>query len=215
MPTDPASVLIADPDPESCAKIAALLAGVPLVGQIARTGADVLRIAETERPALFLLAVDLEEPCGFELIHQLRVRFGAHSPIVAVAASRGGVPRDEIAALLVGASDFLTKPIRSDRLLVRVRRLVSSHISGPRPGAGLTRREQEVLVLLTYGMRRAEIAQQLCITSKTAATHIERILGKLGAHTQAQAVGLALREGIVEPQRRAASDRAAALSSSW
>jgi DNA-binding NarL/FixJ family response regulator len=61
----------------------------------------------------------------------------------------------------------------------------------------LTRREHEVLTLLVDGRRRHEIAHLLCITPKTVSTHIERILGKLGAHSQAQAVAFALRQGVV------------------
>ncbi|MGC9222220.1 MAG: response regulator transcription factor [Solirubrobacteraceae bacterium] len=67
----------------------------------------------------------------------------------------------------------------------------------------MTEREHEVLAMLVSGLSSAEIATHLCITRKTTTTHIEHILGKLGAHSQAQAVAFAVRDQIVElsPQR--------------
>ena len=60
----------------------------------------------------------------------------------------------------------------------------------------LTPREREVLGLLVEGRRPSEIADLLCITRKTASTHIDHIMAKLGAHTQAQAIAFAVRDNI-------------------
>jgi DNA-binding CsgD family transcriptional regulator len=57
----------------------------------------------------------------------------------------------------------------------------------------LTRRESEILALLADGMTQREIASRLFISPKTVGTHIQRILGKLGVHSRAQAVALAHR----------------------
>jgi len=62
---------------------------------------------------------------------------------------------------------------------------------------GLTPREREVLTLLADGHAQAAIADELFITPKTVATHIERILEKLGVRSRAQAVALAHKEGIL------------------
>jgi NADPH-dependent ferric siderophore reductase len=64
-----------------------------------------------------------------------------------------------------------------------------------------------VLQLLIDGFRSPEIAESLCITKKTAAPHIEHILAKLGAHTQAQAIAFAIRDDVLltrttRPHRR-------------
>ena len=55
-----------------------------------------------------------------------------------------------------------------------------------------------MLALLVQGVARAQIARRLHITDKTASTHIEHILAKLGAHSQAQAVAFAVRDRLVE-----------------
>ena len=57
----------------------------------------------------------------------------------------------------------------------------------------------EVAALLAAGTAPTSIAERLCITEKTTSTHIERILGKLGAHSRVQAVAFAYRDGLVEP----------------
>ena len=54
-----------------------------------------------------------------------------------------------------------------------------------------------MLSLLVGGLTQQEIAAELVISPKTVGTHLQRILGKLGAHSRAQAVGMALREGLV------------------
>jgi DNA-binding CsgD family transcriptional regulator len=49
----------------------------------------------------------------------------------------------------------------------------------PAPG-GLTRREREVALLLAEGLTNREIANRLVISQRTAETHVDHILGKLG-----------------------------------
>jgi two-component system, OmpR family, response regulator len=65
------------------------------------------------------------------------------------------------------------------------------------PNSALTKREPDVLGLLVDGRRLPEIAETLCITRKTAGTHMEHILAKLGAHSQAQAVAFAMRDKVL------------------
>jgi hypothetical protein len=50
-------------------------------------------------------------------------------------------------------------------------------------------------------MDQKEIARRLTISAKTVSTHIQRILGKLGVHSRAEAVALAYREGLIEIRR--------------
>ena len=79
-------------------------------------------------------------------------------------------------------------------MIARVRRLIGPRARVAEPAASqLTPRELEVLELLAEGLEAHEIASRLVVTPKTVAKHIERILGKLGAHSRAQAVALALR----------------------
>ena len=65
-----------------------------------------------------------------------------------------------------------------------------------RPG-GLSRREQEVLLLVTDGLTTREIAEQLFISAKTADRHIQNIYTKIGTSTRTTATRWALDHGLV------------------
>ncbi|MGI8311014.1 response regulator transcription factor [Saccharopolyspora hattusasensis] len=52
----------------------------------------------------------------------------------------------------------------------------------------LTRREQEVAMLVTQGLSNKDIAQALVISQRTAETHVEHILSKLGVTSRVQIV---------------------------
>lgn len=62
---------------------------------------------------------------------------------------------------------------------------------------GLTRRELEVLRLLTEGKTDKEIGEQLFISHRTAMTHVLNILNKLGVNSRTAAAAHALRQGLV------------------
>jgi LuxR family transcriptional regulator, maltose regulon positive regulatory protein len=70
----------------------------------------------------------------------------------------------------------------------------------PRDGAAtapLTRRELEVLRLVSSGLTEREVADRLFISPHTAHRHLSNIRLKLGAATQAAAVAQALRVGLL------------------
>jgi DNA-binding CsgD family transcriptional regulator len=56
--------------------------------------------------------------------------------------------------------------------------------------------------LLASGRRQSEIATALVISPKTVATHIQRILRKLGVHSRAEAVAIAHQRQLVGAHRR-------------
>jgi DNA-binding NarL/FixJ family response regulator len=57
--------------------------------------------------------------------------------------------------------------------------------------AGLTQREREVLVCLTEGAGRQDMAAQLHMSPNTARTHLQNLMAKLGVHSALEAVALA------------------------
>ena len=64
--------------------------------------------------------------------------------------------------------------------------------------AGLTRREVEVLALVTEGLQNAEIAQRLFLSVKTVDTHVASILRKLGVRSRGEASVAAVSRGLLE-----------------
>lgn len=197
-------ILIVDGDARSSETLAGTLVRAGYRAQQVRTGDEAWRAAARGRPALVILETHLPGESGYELCRELRERYGEELPIVFVSATRTE-ESDQVAGLLLGADDYLPKPIRPDRLLARVRRLLARQPAAPAaasPALGvLTPREREVLALLAEGHQQAEIAGRLFITSRTVAKHIERILSKLGVHSRAQAIAVALREPDVRMNR--------------
>jgi NarL family two-component system response regulator YdfI len=61
----------------------------------------------------------------------------------------------------------------------------------------LTRREREVLQMISAGLGNKEIAGRLSISEHTVKFHVASILGKLGASTRTEAVSIGIRHGLV------------------
>ncbi|MFD3517480.1 response regulator transcription factor [Streptomyces sp. NPDC058657] len=64
-------------------------------------------------------------------------------------------------------------------------------------GATLTPRERETLALLGDGLGTAGISERLGVAVNTTRNHIQRVLEKLGARSQLEAVAVARREGLL------------------
>jgi DNA-binding NarL/FixJ family response regulator len=64
---------------------------------------------------------------------------------------------------------------------------------------GLTKRQRDVLELLAAGNSDAEIATALCISPKTANTHVGAIMAKLGVHNRTQAAAYAYEQTASPP----------------
>ncbi|MDI6101850.1 response regulator transcription factor [Actinoplanes sp. NEAU-A12] len=124
------------------------------------------------------------------------------------------------AALRNGASGFLLKDIKPERLLAAIhttaagdrifapsvtRRLIEVYsrsatpVSVPATLDTLTGRELEVLRLVATGRSNADIAAELTLGEATVKTHLNRVMAKLGLSSRAQAVVIAYETGLVVP----------------
>jgi DNA-binding NarL/FixJ family response regulator len=163
------------------------------------SGHGVLAAVTDEPPAAILLDIQLPGLNGYEICRELRNRYGDSIAIVFISGERTAA-LDRAGGLLLGADDYLVKPVDPGELIARVLRLVDRAASNGHSASSngkvesLTRREHEVLNLLADGLTQTEIAGRLVISPRTVATHIQRILGKLEVRSRAQAVALFLRE---------------------
>jgi len=66
-----------------------------------------------------------------------------------------------------------------------------------RHGLGLTRREQQLVHMISDGLTNKEIAGQLNLSEQTVKNHIHRMLRKLGASNRLSAVELCRLPGVV------------------
>ena len=198
-------ILIVDDDASYRAFVSAILTRVGYQTSEASSGEAALTAVRDERPSCVILDVLLPGVTGYEVCRELRDEHGDTLPIIFVTGERTE-PGDRVAGLLLGADDYVVKPFDPDELLARVRRMiVRSSLAQRRNGDSsrnlfdLTGREREILALLADGLSQKAIAAELVISPKTVATHIQRTLVKLNAHSRAQAVAIAHREGLTRP----------------
>ncbi|MFP5326838.1 MAG: response regulator [Acidimicrobiia bacterium] len=175
---------------------------------------EALRLAAEHAPDIVLLDVRLKRASGLDLCRDLIAR-DPNTKVVFFT-----VYDDEqylFEALRLGAAGYLLKQTTAPELvdhLARVREgevAIDSSIAGRValsaarlqrgeywPGAhiGLTQRESEVLSLMVRGLTNKAIALELCIGEETVKSHSSAVYRKLEVPDRAQAVVVALREGI-------------------
>jgi len=123
-------------------------------------------------------------------------------------------------ALRAGASGFVLKDESPEQLIAAIRtvaageallsptitkRVIQKFAQLPRPAppeelGDLSERERDVFRLMARGLSNAEIAGELFIGETTVKTHITHILQKLNLRDRVQAVVLAHRSGLFEPE---------------
>jgi two-component system nitrate/nitrite response regulator NarL len=105
---------------------------------------------------------------------------------------KGGAVSEIVAAVQrMVAGEPVVGPDLTWRLIESLRGLPVGGL-GVRPvRSKLTPREWEVLDLLCAGLTVDQISDELVLARDTVRTHVKRLLRKLGAHSQAEAISIA------------------------
>jgi len=194
-----------------------MLPDVDLVGS-AGNGAEVVALVAATHPDVVLMDLRMPELDGVEATRRIRAEHpGVHVVVLTTyaddesvfaalrAGARGYLTKDagaeEIARAIarVAAGEALLDPTVQGRLLDRLEadRLAAPPV--PADAAGLTAREQEVLLLIAEGFSNTEIARRLVVEESTVKTHVNRIFAKTGVRDRAQVVAYAYRTGLARP----------------
>lgn len=198
--------------------------GVELAG-VASTTEEVISRVEQEQPALLVISLDAL-PGRAEAWECLR-RSRAVSPdtrVVVLAADDDA--RTIEAAFAEGASAFCAKSAEPEDLAAAVRQsfVRSIHLAGVRPSNGvlagptgdrdahldLTRRELEILQLVSEGHSNSQLAKMLWVTEQTVKFHLSNIYRKLNVANRTEAARWAQRHGLLSdlPERVPATSAA-------
>ncbi len=137
-----------------------------------------------------ILDVRLPGQSGIEFYEEVRSR-GFLKPVIFMSG-HADVPI-AVRAMKAGAAEFLTKPVREQDLLDAVHaalRRESGSVKKEAAAAGaranfdrLTKREQEVLVLVVEGKRNKQISSMLGITEATVKLHRGNVMQKMHVQT--------------------------------
>src|ERR1700680_2155700 len=113
------SILLVDDDPGAIQLMGRILGDVGNL-RFATNGDDALRLAHEAPPDLILLDAEMPGMSGFELLKMLKAEASlADVPVIFITShSEAGF---EVSALDMGAADFIAKPLKSSRVLARVK----------------------------------------------------------------------------------------------
>jgi NarL family two-component system response regulator LiaR len=214
--TSPIRVLVVDDHVMVRKGLATILKVKPdltLVGE-ASNGREALQLLERIQPDVVLMDLMMPQMDGIEATRQIRQRW-PHVQVVALTSFQEKELVRE--ALQAGAVGYLLKNVTADDLAAAIHEAHAGRSTlapeaiqaliqpgGPSPTShpeppqtfGLTAREQEVLALMVEGLNNAEIAERLVVSRSTAKAHVSNILSKMGVTNRAEAIVLALRQGL-------------------
>ena len=175
---------------------------------IASTLAQARARVSSATPDVMLLDRRLPDGDGVAAIPELRALRPGMNVVVLTAASADDVL---VRAIEGGAAGFVSKTRGLSEVTAAVRaaaageavispemlsRLLPKLSRSSAPDPGLTRREQEVLDLVAYGLTNAAIAERLGVSVNTVRNHVANLSAKLGAHSKLEAVAIAVRRGL-------------------
>lgn len=206
-------ILIVDDHPVTLDGLRAALStdtSVEVVGE-ASSGAEAIQSVADLTPDVVFMDVRMPEMNGIEATRVIRKEHPDVKVILfTVDESRASISE----AIQAGVNGYLLKDVGVDELINAAKlamegkavihpaltqafieevRLVNRPQESP-----LSRREVEILQKVAYGATTKEVASQLGISPHTVKTHLERIFEKLGANDRAQAVAIAIRQGLVQ-----------------
>ena len=110
-------ILLIEDSKNTCSFISALLDKNGYTTTTALTGREGLSLAASLCPNLILLDLGLPDMDGFQVLEQLRG--WSHVPILIVSACNE--EQEKVAALDLGADDYITKPFYPNELTARIR----------------------------------------------------------------------------------------------
>jgi two-component system, LuxR family, response regulator FixJ len=149
-----------------------------------------------------LLDIIMPDMDGLELQERLN-SLGFNMPVIAMTA--WGDVETAVQAMKSGAVDFIEKPFNDEALLDAINAALALDRSSTRDResvvaaklmAKLSPRERQVLDGLVAGRSTKQMAHDLGISARTVEVHRARMLARLGTHSLAEAIRLAVQAGL-------------------
>jgi two-component system response regulator NreC len=179
----------------------------------ARDADAAIEAVREERPDVLVLDLKMPGRSSLDALAELRERFPRTRTVMLTMEADPAIAQQALAA---GAAAYVLKEAADSELVQAVRAVAAggsyldpslgAALAAPGPGARsvahLSRRELDVLRLIALGHTNAEIAELLGLSLRTVESHRAHIQGKTLRSTRAELVDLALRAGLLDPERR-------------
>lgn len=178
----------------------------------AGNGIDGLALAQRHDPDLILLDLNMPGLNGLDTLTQLR-EIALSGRVVVFSVSDN--EEDVVSALKRGADGYLLKDMEPEALLkalhqaaagqivlsealtpILVARLREAQPAQTRDINQLTRRERDILQLISDGMTNKAIARRLAISESTVKVHVKYLLKKMNLKSRLEAAVWALQNGL-------------------
>lgn len=182
-------------------------AGIDVVAEAA-DGLEAIAQVRSHKPALLILDIAMPYARGIEVFGEAR----RWSPGTKIAVFSGmtstGLLRELAEAgaeaiflkreELTPFTDAIPKILEGDRILGPG---VTELVEASENAASLTAREQQILSLVAQGLNNREIAERLGVSTKIVDNHRTNLMRKVEAHSVAELLAYAVREGLLDANR--------------
>ena len=168
---------------------------------------EALKNLKKDRPDIVLMDIELPGMSGIEGTRIIKKEYPDIDVLVITVHENSDLV---FQALVAGASGYITKNATHDKILDAIDEVksggapMSSNIARMvvesfqrNQNSPLTKRETEVLELLSKGKSYTVIADELYIHRETVKSHIKNIYYKLQVHSKAAAIEIALKNKLI------------------
>ncbi len=177
----------------------------------AHNGVECLEILNSDELFdLVLLDIMMPKMDGWETLKNIRkTPICKDIPVIMLTAANED--QKMVTGLKIGADDYIVKPFVLPNLLARIEAVLRRSrtiqnksqksnvtINQINQFNSLTRREKDVLLLVTQGENNKSIAEKLVVSEITVKSHLNNIFKKLNVSNRTQAVLLAMQMNLVE-----------------
>lgn len=161
---------------------------IKVIGE-AKDGEELLELIKVEKPHVILMDIDMPKMNGISALRQVDLK---HSSIKVVMLSMHPEEIYGNTSRKLGAAGYVSKSSEPSVFIEAIRAVHfgelyfneenhSPKINGLKNQRKLSKRESEVLQLISSGKSNKEIAEELSISDKTVSTYKVRLMTKLGA----------------------------------
>jgi FixJ family two-component response regulator len=196
-------VFVVDDDPSMQSALADLFESMNFPVKVFGSATELLESKLPDIASCLVLDIRLPGVSGLEF-QDVLTKAGIHIPIIFITG-HGDIPMS-VKAMKAGALDFLTKPFRGQDMLDAVTRALDQDRKRREDDQAasrlrqlfesLTRRQSEVLTLVTSGLMNKQIAGRLQVSEITVKIHRGHVMRKMGARSLAELVRMAETLGI-------------------
>jgi two-component system, NarL family, response regulator DevR len=176
--------------------------GTSVVGE-AGTGSEALQACQRLTPDVVLLDIRLPDQSGLDVCRQINQLWPQTKVIILTSFVDDEMVAD---AILAGATGYVLKQVGTQELLraieavrqgealldpqvtqrVLQRMRMTEHLLDTSAFRDVSRREMEVLLLVSQGKSNREIADALAVSEKTVRNHVSNLLEKLDLNNRVE-----------------------------